>query len=139
MVSAINVSQSGGERRTLPLQYLDMSDCADVDDTSLRLIVENCPQLQYLYLRRCYRVTGTGLLSFSTRLNGVVLLVYGNYKRIAVDISAIATAKFLPYLGMLSRRVVKRLKWWGLCFYGCPMLSHHKCFTCSSIKENQSS
>lgn len=66
MVSAINVSQSGAERRTLPLQYLDMSDCADVDDTSLRLIVENCPQLQYLFLRRCHKVTDAGLRSLSS-------------------------------------------------------------------------
>ena len=42
----------------LQLQYLDISDCPAVDDTSVRLAVENCTQLQYLFLRRCANITG---------------------------------------------------------------------------------
>ncbi len=46
----------------LPLQFLDMSDCARLDDTSLRLVVESCPQLQFLYLRRCTQISGTRII-----------------------------------------------------------------------------
>ena len=45
-------------RAGLQLQYLDVSDCPAVDDTSVRLAVENCTQLQYLFLRRCTNITG---------------------------------------------------------------------------------
>lgn len=33
-------------------------DCSAVDDGGLRVIVRNCPQLVYLYLRRCIKITG---------------------------------------------------------------------------------
>ena len=45
-------------RPTLGLTYLDMSDCPSVDDTSVKMVVENCPRLHYFFLRRCYNVSG---------------------------------------------------------------------------------
>lgn len=42
----------------LALQYLDLTDCPAVGDDSLRTIVMCCPQLAYLYLRRCVNITG---------------------------------------------------------------------------------
>lgn len=42
----------------LALQYLDLTDCPAVGDDSLRIIVMSCPQLAYLYLRRCVQITG---------------------------------------------------------------------------------
>lgn len=44
--------------RRLLLQYLDVTDCYSIDDDGLKTIVQNCPQLVYLYLRRCTQITG---------------------------------------------------------------------------------
>lgn len=53
--------------RRLLLQYLDVTDCYSIDDDGLKIIVQNCPQLVYLYLRRCTQITGqlrTHILAF---------------------------------------------------------------------------
>jgi len=48
-------------RRTLSaLQYLDLSDCPSLEDAGLKMAVENCPNLLYLFARRCQAVTGEG-------------------------------------------------------------------------------
>lgn len=52
-----------GPPRRLLLQFLDLTDCYGIDDEGLKTIVQNCPQLVYLYLRRCTQITG----SFNTR------------------------------------------------------------------------
>ena len=57
LVSGVGVTTSHLSPH-LPLQFLDMSDCSRLDDTSLRLVVESCPQLQFLYLRRCTQISG---------------------------------------------------------------------------------
>lgn len=44
--------------RRLLLQYLDLTDCFALDDNGLKTVVQNCPQLVYLYLRRCTQITG---------------------------------------------------------------------------------
>ncbi len=49
-------------RRLDHLQYLDLTDCASLEDAGLKMVVETCPQLLYLFLRRCTAITGT--LSF---------------------------------------------------------------------------
>ena len=49
-------------RRVLNLQYLDLTDCASLEDSGLKMVVENCPQLIYLFLRRCSAITGKNLL-----------------------------------------------------------------------------
>ena len=60
MVTTVSLpAPPGRPRPSLPLQYLDLSDCNAVDDTSVRLAVENCTQLQYLFIRRCTALTGT--------------------------------------------------------------------------------
>ncbi|XP_041371761.1 F-box/LRR-repeat protein 7-like isoform X2 [Gigantopelta aegis] len=43
------------------LRYLDMSDCAALEDVGLGVITSHCSQLQFLYLRRCMRITDTGI------------------------------------------------------------------------------
>ena len=45
-------------RRQLGLTCLDLTDCVSVEDSGLKMIVETCPQLQYLFLRRCVNLTG---------------------------------------------------------------------------------
>ena len=45
-------------RRQLRLQFLDLTDCASLEDAGLKRVVESCPQLLYLFLRRCVNVTG---------------------------------------------------------------------------------
>lgn len=45
-------------RRLDHLQYLDLTDCASLEDTGLKMVVETCPQLLYLFLRRCTAITG---------------------------------------------------------------------------------
>ena len=45
-------------KRQLNLQFLDLTDCLSLEDTGLKMIVEACPQLLYLFLRRCTNVTG---------------------------------------------------------------------------------
>lgn len=44
-----------------PLQYLDLTDCVSIDDSSLLAIVRQCPQLVYLYLRRCVQLSDVAL------------------------------------------------------------------------------
>ena len=46
------------QRRQLGLTWLDLTDCVSVEDSGLKMIVEACPQLQYLFLRRCVNITG---------------------------------------------------------------------------------
>jgi hypothetical protein len=55
-------------RRVLNLQYLDLTDCTSLEDSGLKMVVENCPQLIYLFLRRCTAITG----KFEARLNQVI-------------------------------------------------------------------
>lgn len=57
-ISCISVTPGPEPPRRLLLQYLDLTDCAAVDDGGLRVIVRNCPHLVYLYLRRCVKITG---------------------------------------------------------------------------------
>ena len=45
-------------RRLDHLQYLDLTDCISLEDTGLKMVVETCPQLLYLFLRRCTSITG---------------------------------------------------------------------------------
>ena len=46
------------DRRLLNLQYLDLTDCTSLEDSGLKMIVESCPQLLYLFMRRCSAITG---------------------------------------------------------------------------------
>lgn len=59
-VTTLSVAPGPGPEppRRLLLQYLDLTDCEAVQDAGLRVIVRNCPQLVYLYLRRCVNITG---------------------------------------------------------------------------------
>lgn len=57
-LSCININNGPEPQRRLQLQYLDLTDCLAVQDNGLRIIVKNCPQLAYLYLRRCLQITG---------------------------------------------------------------------------------
>ena len=54
MVSAVSVqtvtsAHAHKKPQHLGLTYLDLSDCPHVDDTSLRLVVESCPQVIILH------------------------------------------------------------------------------------------
>ncbi|KAG5681138.1 hypothetical protein PVAND_010598 [Polypedilum vanderplanki] len=61
-ISCININPSSSEgSRKLLLQYIDLTDCASLDDNGLRLIVKTCPLLIYFYLRRCMMLTDTSL------------------------------------------------------------------------------
>merc|ERR1712223_1831506 len=40
-------------RRLEQLQYLDLTACTSLEDTGLKMVVESCPQLLYLFMRRC--------------------------------------------------------------------------------------
>ena len=53
-------------RRQLNLQFLDLTDCASLEDSGLKMIVESCPQLFYLFLRRCVNVTGEFCILYSS-------------------------------------------------------------------------
>ena len=64
----------------LPLTYLDMSDCVRLDDLSLRLVVESCPQLQFLFLRRCSLITGTGGIVFFYRVSHIIVHIFSFYR-----------------------------------------------------------
>lgn len=57
-ISCISVTAGPEPPRRLQLQYLDLTDCPALQDSGLRVIVRNCPQLAYLYLRRCIQITG---------------------------------------------------------------------------------
>ena len=53
----LDLSQAGADHR-LNLQYLDLTDCHNLTDDSLKVIARHCPQLQHLYMRRCDQLTG---------------------------------------------------------------------------------
>lgn len=57
-ITCINVNPGLEPPRRLLLQYLDLTDCASIQDSGLKIIVRNCPLLVYLYLRRCVQITG---------------------------------------------------------------------------------
>ena len=46
------------QRRLLNLQFVDLTDCVSLEDSGLKIMVETCPQLIYIFLRRCYNITG---------------------------------------------------------------------------------
>ena len=57
------------ERRLLNLQFLDLTDCTSLEDSGLKMIVECCPQLLYLFMRRCSTLTGKNFhISTNSRL-----------------------------------------------------------------------
>ena len=56
-------------RRLLNLQYLDLTDCVSLEDSGLKIVVENCPQMLYLFLRRCTNITGKEKKPKSFELN----------------------------------------------------------------------
>lgn len=61
LVTTISLKHTNGfnsAARRLLLQYLDLTDCAAITNDGLKTIVKNCPQLVYLYLRRCDQITG---------------------------------------------------------------------------------
>lgn len=58
-ISCLNANTPHEPLRRLQLQYLDLTDCTILEDSGLRVIVRNCSQLLYLYLRRCIQITGT--------------------------------------------------------------------------------
>ena len=64
-ISCINVNVGTDGPRKLLLQYIDLTDCAALDDSGLRLIVKTCPLLIYFYLRRCMMLTDTSLKNIS--------------------------------------------------------------------------
>ena len=53
-----NTPQNLPLRRLDHLQYLDLTDCISLEDTGLKMVVETCPQLLYLFLRRCTSISG---------------------------------------------------------------------------------
>ena len=61
------------DRRLLNLQYLDLTDCTSLEDSGLKMIVECCPQLLYLFMRRCSTLTGKLLV-----VNNIPQYVYSN-------------------------------------------------------------
>jgi hypothetical protein len=44
--------------RQLNIQYLDLTDCLGLSDEGLHTVVQTCPALNFLYLRRCVMVSG---------------------------------------------------------------------------------
>ena len=60
MVSSLNMGRRGESH---PLSYLDMSECASLDDTGLQMVVISCPNLTHLYLRKCVNISGTNFLA----------------------------------------------------------------------------
>lgn len=60
-ISCVSINPGIEPPRRLQLQYLDLTDCIQLQDSGLEVIVHNCPQLAYLYLRRCIQITGTSL------------------------------------------------------------------------------
>ncbi|XP_044269488.1 F-box/LRR-repeat protein 7 [Tribolium madens] len=60
-ISCISINPGPDSSRRLQVQYLDLTDCSGLQDSGLRVIVHNCPQLTHLYLRRCVQITDAGL------------------------------------------------------------------------------
>lgn len=58
LITTLNIHPAYDPSRRLLLQYLDLTDCCSINDSGLKTIVKNCPQLVYLYLRRCVQLTG---------------------------------------------------------------------------------
>ena len=56
--SASTLGHLPTRKRTLNLQFLDLTDCQSLEDSGLKMILEACPQLLYLFLRRCQGITG---------------------------------------------------------------------------------
>lgn len=50
--------------RQLNIQYLDLTDCLGLSDEGLHTVVQTCPALNFLYLRRCVMVSGEFRFSF---------------------------------------------------------------------------
>lgn len=57
-IGSIDFNHSLNPTRRLLLQFLDLTDCCQLDDVGLKTVVQNCPQLVFLYLRRCTQISG---------------------------------------------------------------------------------
>lgn len=82
-ISCLSVIPGPDPPPRLLLQYLDLTDCSALEDGGLKIIVCNCPQLVYLYLRRCVKITGMQ--------NGI------NRKKIVINLQAVLTISFLHF------------------------------------------
>ena len=60
-------------KRLLNLQFLDLTDCCSLEDSGLKIVVENCPQLLYLFMRRCSNISGKDFHKTWTKIS------FGNF------------------------------------------------------------
>lgn len=91
-ISCISVNSIVDANRRMQLQYLDLTDCVIVQDGGLRIIVQNCPQLAYLYLRRCIQITGM----YQSQINS----------------SGSSSLLVVPVEGSISESVKTAMRWW---------------------------
>ena len=82
-------------RRQLGLTCLDLTDCVSVEDSGLKMIVETCPQLQYLFLRRCVNITGDYLL-FTVRAMMMMISAPPSFRALSRN-SKFGTQRIAPY------------------------------------------
>lgn len=108
-INSIDFNHHLDPPRRLLLQYLDVTDCYSIDDDGLKTIVQNCPQLVYLYLRRCTQITGKFLTHtqnlHSIHFNHMISLLLSTICRLWTEIRA----KFLYGIA--------RAECFGLCKY----------------------
>ncbi|TRY69163.1 hypothetical protein TCAL_13793 [Tigriopus californicus] len=88
-------------RRSLNLQYLDLTDCTSMEDSGLKMIVETCPQLLYLFLRRCQNITDVGVKYISSYCPSLRELSISDCSHIT-DFGLYELAKLGPNLRYLS-------------------------------------
>ncbi len=75
-ITTVNLINQLDPPRRLLLQYLDLTDCCSINDEGLKTIVYNCPQLVYLYLRRCVQITGEFDLNFILDIHLPVMKIF---------------------------------------------------------------
>ncbi|CAG9759896.1 unnamed protein product [Ceutorhynchus assimilis] len=100
-ISYISVNAVADVNRRMQLQYLDLTDCVAIQDIGLRIIVQNCPLLAFLYLRRCFNITDAGLKYVPSFCSGLRELSVSDCSKIT-DFGLYELAKLGPMLRYLS-------------------------------------
>ena len=86
-----NLLASTPASRQLHLRHLDMTDCVNVDDAGLQIIVTYCSRLVSLYLRRCARVTDIGVQYVAAFCPALRELSVGDCRRVS-DVGVVEVA-----------------------------------------------
>ncbi|XP_076827499.1 F-box/LRR-repeat protein 7 isoform X1 [Brachyhypopomus gauderio] len=120
----------------ISLRYLDMTDCASLEDEGVRAIAAHCPRLTHLYLRRCVRLTDEAVRQLGLRCSSLRELSLSDCRLIG-DFGLREVARMEGRLRYLSVAHCSRITDVGLRYVAryCPRLRYLNARGCEGLTD----